>query len=255
MTYYAGRYAELYDLFYADKPYAEEARFVHDRIQEFGRRPTREILELACGTGRHAFELEKFGYQIIATDRSAGMLEIARRKAAEKKSRVAFASGDMQNLELPTKEYDAVICLFDSIGYLKTDDALRDVLRDIWSRLRPDGIFIFEFWHAPAMLNQYSPRRVRKLKTGGGEVTRTSETTLDCENRLANVSYTVEERNNDGTRSTLRESHTNRFFFADEMKALVSAAKFEPLKFFAGFNNIEPITDDTWHVVAIAKKS
>lgn len=255
MTNYAGRYAELYDLFYADKPYAEEARFVHDRIQEFGRRPTREILELACGTGRHAFELEKFGYQIIATDRSADMLEIARRKAAERKSKVAFASGDMQNLELPAKEYDAVICLFDSIGYLKTDDAVRDLLMDIWNHLREGGLFIFEFWHAPAMLNQYSPRRVRKLKTGHGEVTRTSQTALDCENRLANVSYTVEERNNDGTCSTLLESHTNRFFFVDEMKGLVSAAKFEQTKFFAGFNNLEPIADETWHVVAIAKKS
>ena len=161
----------------------------------------------------------------------------------------------MQNLELPAKEYDAVICLFDSIGYLKTDKALNEALRGIWTRLRPDGLFIFEFWHAPAMLNQYSPVRVRRWKTSKSEIVRISETTLDPKNRLAVVDYTVYELNNDGTYSTLRETHTNRFFFVDEMKALVSAAKFEPLKFFAGFNNFEPITDDTWHVVAIAKKS
>src|ERR1700732_884859 len=58
MTNYAGRYAELYDLFYGDKPYPEEARFVHDCIHEFGPRPTRQILELASGTGRHALALE-----------------------------------------------------------------------------------------------------------------------------------------------------------------------------------------------------
>src|SRR5438874_10028779 len=91
MTDYAGRYAELYDLFYADKSYADEARFVHDCIQEFGPSPTREILELACGTGRHALELEKFGYEITATDRSPDMLEIARRRAAMNNSKIVFA--------------------------------------------------------------------------------------------------------------------------------------------------------------------
>jgi predicted TPR repeat methyltransferase len=56
MTNYAGHYAELYDLFYADKPYAVEASFIHDCIQEFGLRQTRAVIELACGTGRHALE-------------------------------------------------------------------------------------------------------------------------------------------------------------------------------------------------------
>ena len=255
MTNYAGRYAELYDLFYADKPYADEARFVHDCFQKFGRRPTREILEIACGTGRHAFELEKFRYQITATDRSPDMIEVARQRAAEHDSKIVFAVSDMQYPELPAKEYDAVICLFDSIGYLKTDEALRDAFRDIWNRLRPDGLFVFEFWHAPPMLNQYSPMRLRKLETADREIVRTSTTTLDRKNRLASVDYTVDEHKNDGTSSTFRETHTNRFFFVDEMEALISTANFEPVKFFAGFDQHEPITEDTWHVVAVARKS
>ena len=68
MSSYAGRHAELYDLFYADKPYAEEAAFVHRCLKKFGASSTREVLELACGTGRHAFELEKHGYRITAID-------------------------------------------------------------------------------------------------------------------------------------------------------------------------------------------
>src|SRR5438132_9897215 len=90
MTNYAGRYAELYDLFYSDKPYAEEARFVHECIQKFGTRPTREILELACGTGRHAFELEKLGYQITATDRSEDMQHIASNRADKIVSKIVI---------------------------------------------------------------------------------------------------------------------------------------------------------------------
>jgi SAM-dependent methyltransferase len=182
------------------------------------------------------------------------MLEIARRRAAEKNSRIVFALGDMQQLQLPAKEWDAIVCLFDSIGYLKTDQALSEALKGIWQRLRPDGLFIFEFWHAPAMLSHYSPVRVRRWKTSKSETIRISETTLDRKNRLANVDYTVYELNDDGTYSTLRETHANRFFSVDEIRDLLSAASFEPVKFFAGFNKAEQINDETWHVVAVARK-
>ncbi len=255
MTNYAGRYAELYDLFYADKPYPAEAVFVHDCLQEFATRPTREILELASGTGRHAVELEKFGYQITATDRSPDMLEIARRRASKNSSKVVFAPVDMRQFELPGKEFDAVICLFDSIGYLKTDEAVRDALTQVWNHLRPGGLFIFEFWHAPPMLNQYSPTRVRKLKTANGVIIRTSTTTLDRKNRLANVEYVVDEKAGNGSSSILREAHTNRFFSIDEMESFVVGANFELVKFFAGFNKTGTITDDTWHIVAVARKT
>jgi len=253
MTNYAGRYAELYDLFYADKPYADEARFVHECIQEFSVRPTREILELACGTGRHAVELANLDYQITATDRAPDMIDIARKRSGN--DAVTFAVSDMQHLELPAKEYDAVVCLFDSIGYLKTDEALHDAFTEIWNRLRAGGLFVFEFWHAPAMLAQFSPTRLRKLKTADGEIVRTSTTTLDRDNCLATVDYTFDEQKNDGTSSTFRETHTNRYFFVDEMKKRLSATNFEPSKFFAGFNKQQAITDDTWHIVAVARKS
>ena len=53
---YKGRHAELYDLFYEEKPYAEEAAFVADCLRQFGHATPRRLLELACGTGRHAIE-------------------------------------------------------------------------------------------------------------------------------------------------------------------------------------------------------
>src|SRR5262249_15014547 len=49
MSVYAGRYAGLYDLFYADKPYAAEAAFVHECIREFSLFPVRRGLSLLAG--------------------------------------------------------------------------------------------------------------------------------------------------------------------------------------------------------------
>jgi len=252
---YAGRYAELYDLFYADKPYADEAAFVHECIREFSSTPVRDVLELACGTGRHALELEKFGYSITATDRSSDMLQVARQRAAKRNSKIQFIAADMEQLQLEKKNWDAAVCLFDSIGYLKTNEAITAALTAIRDHLRANGLFIFEFWHAPAMLNQYSPQRIRKWRTDQGEVVRISETKLDRDNRWATVDYTVNESADDGTSKTFRESHTNRFFSVDEIQELLSSSKFELLKCFAGFSTIEPINDQTWHIVAVAQKS
>jgi len=53
---YVGRRAELYDLFYTDKPCYEEAAFIHNCLQTYGH-GVNNILELACGTGTHAFTL------------------------------------------------------------------------------------------------------------------------------------------------------------------------------------------------------
>ena len=252
---YAGRYADLYDLFYADKPYADEAAFVHECIREFSSTPVRDVLELACGTGRHALELEKFGYNITATDRSSDMLQVARQRAAKRNSKIQFIAADMQQLQLEKKDWDAAVCLFDSIGYLKTNEAITAALTAIRDHLRAGGLFIFEFWHAPAMLSEYSPQRIRKWRTDQGEVVRISETKLDRDNRWATVDYTVNESADDGTSKTFHESHTNRFFSIDEIQELLSSSKFESLKFFAGFSKTEPINDQTWHIVAVAQKS
>ncbi|HLA82641.1 MAG TPA: methyltransferase domain-containing protein, partial [Thermoleophilia bacterium] len=78
MTSYAGRHAELYDVFYSDKPYAAEAAFVHECFGRYAGFPVRRLLELACGTGRHAIELAKMGYELVATDNSPDMLASAR---------------------------------------------------------------------------------------------------------------------------------------------------------------------------------
>ena len=255
MSSYAGRHAELYDLFYAGKPYAEEAAFVHACLRKFALFPIRGILELACGTGRHAFQLEKLGYRMTATDYSPEMLGVARRRATETGSSVRFVASDMRELQVPTVGYDAVICLFDSIGYLQTHEAVNQMFAGVQRALRPDGLFIFEFWHATAMLSQYSPVRLRRCTVPDGEVLRISETTLDRKDQLASVSYTVYELRNDGTYSTFHETQINRFFFPEEMRTLISGAGFETLKFYAGFQEDESIDANTWHLVVVARKA
>jgi ubiquinone/menaquinone biosynthesis C-methylase UbiE len=255
MSSFIGRHAELYDIFYADKPYEQEALFVHQCLQRYSAGTTKRLLELACGTGTHALALEKFGYEIVATDYSDDMLACAQRKATQVSSSVDFRWQDMRTLELPDRSFDAALCLFDSIGYVAMNEALMQVFQGVHRHLRPNGLFLFEFWHAAAMLRSYDPVRVRRWSTPEGELVRISETELEHAKQLARVTYTIYELRHEGTYASLKETLTNRYFLVQEMAGWLSSCGFTPLKWFAGFAPDENITEQTWHIVAVAQRN
>lgn len=254
MIAYAGRHAEFYDLFYLNKPYASEALFVHQRLARNAVPPGSRVLELACGTGNHALHLAELGYGMTATDYSADMLAVARAKAAERRLPVDFYELDMRAVPLPDQPYDAVVCLFDSIGYVQTDQALNEVFSGVRKSLRTGGIFLFEFWHAPAMVNQFDPLRVRRFSVPAATILRIAETTLMREHSLARVDYNIYELRADLTYDHITESQTNRFFTVSEMMRWADQHKFEPVSFHCGFQADTPVTDDSWHVVAVWRK-
>jgi SAM-dependent methyltransferase len=252
-THYLGLFAKFYDLFYAAKPYAQEAAFVAECLETHG--GGRRILELACGTGGHAFALEKLGYDVSATDYSVDMLALAEEKKSRLGSKVRFFTADMRALDIRGEPFDAVISLFDSIGYVLTNDALLDTLRGVNRQLRPGGLFLFEFWHGPAMLRHYDPVRVRQWPLPGGKVQRISETTVDVGRQISTVRYQIYHLNDDGTYRAFAESHSNRFFSVPEMAGWLGQTGFTPLCWHAGFAPDTTITDNTWHVLGVARKS
>jgi SAM-dependent methyltransferase len=251
---YIGHHSELYDLFYAGKPYEEEARFVHECIQQYCP-PNARLLELACGTGTHSIFLEKYGYQIIATDYSSDMLARAQEKAKKNNSQVEFRQQDMRDLNVPEGPFDSIICLFDSIGYVGSNENINLVLNNVHRHLKPGGVFIFEFWHAGAMLKSYDPLRIRRWQTPNGEILRISETKIDYSRQSCQVDYSIYELNNDGSYVCTRESQVNRFFLVQEMELHLKSAQLIPLKWFSGFHKNEVINEETWHIVCLASRS
>jgi SAM-dependent methyltransferase len=254
MGSYSGRHAEYYDIFYSDKNYPAEALFVHECLQRFGDGNIHSLLELACGSGNHALQLEAHGYQIIATDYSESLLAVAQGKAQKKGSKVDFRLADMRSLELEERRFDAALCLFDSIGYVQTNDALMRVLTGVQAHLRPGGLFIFEFWHAAAMVKGYDPVRVGRWPMDGGDLLRISTTRLEILRQLAEVTYDIYELGKNGRYQHLKEIQVNRYFLVQEMAAFLVQAGLEPLAWLDGYSWKENINEDTWHVLAIARR-
>jgi ubiquinone/menaquinone biosynthesis C-methylase UbiE len=254
MGIYDGRHAELYDLFYGAKPYAAEAGYVHGLLQRFSERPARRVLDIACGTGSHAIELEKLGYEVVGSDISEDMLKGAREKARAASSAIRFERQDMRTLDVASRPFDAVLCLFDAIGHVQTTTAIKQTFSAVHRHLRDDGLLVLEFWHAAAMAGHHDPQRVRKWATQRGEILRLSETTVDLALQCATVQHAIYDMRRDGTYEAAVERQVNRFFSLPEMSALLDDCRFDVLKYYSGYSPDEKLTPDTWHIVLVARR-
>lgn len=144
--------AQYYDEIYTsiDKDYAVEARKAQTFIQKYKQTQGRKLLDVACGTGRHASLLSKY-YQVEGLDLDAKMLAVAKKKYPK----IHFHPGDMTDFDLK-KKFDAIVCLFSSIGYVKTKIRLRQALKTMSQHLLPGGVLLIEPWFTP---EQWNPGR------------------------------------------------------------------------------------------------
>ena len=74
-------YASAYDVMYAGKDNTAECDAVVGLFQKFGDGKISRILDLGCGTGRHAVEFAKRGFDVTGVDFSEAMLSRARERA------------------------------------------------------------------------------------------------------------------------------------------------------------------------------
>jgi SAM-dependent methyltransferase len=244
---YRGLHARFYDLIYADKPYAEEAAFVAAQLAHDGVTRGR-LLDVACGSGRHAGEFARMGFEVTGADYSLDLLALAREQEG-----IDVVEQDMRSLDLGEKRFDAVTCLFDSIGYPQSNDGVVAALAGMRRHLAEAGAAAIEFLHAPPMLARSSPVRVRRFDAEGGTLLRISETEIDAVAHVMHVDYDIVNLTADGTFEREAERQSNRFFGVEEMRALLAGAGFSEARFVPAYEPGADIGGETFHVLAVAR--
>ncbi|MBF0412485.1 MAG: class I SAM-dependent methyltransferase [Desulfamplus sp.] len=112
--------------------------------QEVDKNKAVKILDIGCGTGRHAIELAKRGYEVAGIDLSESQLDKAKEKASNFSNlKVVFEQKDAREPHF-ANEFDLAIMLCEGgFSLMETDEMNFAILKNAAAALKPNGKFIF----------------------------------------------------------------------------------------------------------------
>jgi SAM-dependent methyltransferase len=249
-------YAEYYDAMYPEKDYEAEVSYVETLIREHHHQETVSILDLGCGTGKHAVEFASRGHLVRGVDSSPEMVTLAEaRKSAlpdDVKKNVSFSVGDVQSVRLDTK-YDVVLALFHVASYQTTNDAFCAFLETARYHLRPNGILVFDFWYGPAVLSLRPEVRVKRAETANRWIVRIAEPVAELADNCVVVKYEIIDcSKKTGVATRINEEHRMRFLFLPELRLFAEKVGIDILCIAEWMKDSGP-ADDSWSLCVVAR--
>lgn len=132
-----------YHTLYKDRNDAEAHFFIRNIIDYLKIKPTHNVLDLACGKGRHSIYLNQKGLNVTGLDLSEQSIAFARQFQNE---RLQFAVHDMRAV-YPQK-FDFIFNLFTSFGYFENDVENQKAINAMHAMLKENGLLLIDFLNA-----------------------------------------------------------------------------------------------------------
>ena len=156
-TWYADFFTELPNAFWrAAVPPAATAAEIEFLVRVAGLRGGARVLDVACGSGRHALPLARKGVRVTGVDVSSEAVGHAREAASAEGLDVDLRVGDMSTLPADVRA-DAAICMGNAFGYLE-HEATVAFLADLAGIVVPGGALVLDYgFVAESLLHGLSP--------------------------------------------------------------------------------------------------
>ncbi len=251
------KFAQFYDLIYKDiVNYSRETDEFETLFKRFSKKRPESILDVGCGTGSHSLLLSKRGYTVTGIDISERMIALAKNKASKEGLKVDFSVQDMRKLDLG-KRFDCALCAFGGFGYLLTFEDLREFLSHLKMHLKPDGLFMFEFWNVggvrPSPLKSWL-----KVQTGTLVLYRLSESNFDPLTNVLAIDFHFIELHKKKLGETFSETHKIRCYTLPEMKKYLEDNGFKLVEAFdwnaRDTKDFKPPEKDSFRILTVARR-
>jgi SAM-dependent methyltransferase len=242
-------YAWAFDLL-IDRPVRKECAAIAAWLIERGVLPGADLLDAGCGTGRYAIELARRGYLVSGIDLSPELIGVAERSARDARVPASFRVGDI--LTQPSRRFDAILCR-GVLNDFVDDDSRAEVFAAFARALRPAGVLILDVreWEASASRKDREPLFRKRVDTDRGQLTFTSITELDRENRrlLLSERHTLVS---EGQERSSSHEFVMRCWTREELAAGFARAGFASVDYFGAYD-AAVAAGDTDRLIAVAQ--
>ena len=114
-------------------------------------KPTGYVLDLACGSGRHAIALNSYGYEMVGLDASRKLLKVAKQRSEE----ITVVLGDIRFLPFKEGTFSASVSVDTSFGYLPSEADDKVSLSEVRRVLSKKGLFVIDVFNREYLTLKY----------------------------------------------------------------------------------------------------
>ncbi len=217
---------------------------------EIGRDRAVPILDIGCGTGRHAIELARRGYRVTGIDLSPAQIDRAKAKAAAAGVTPEFLVGDARALPFQGSFGLAIMICEGAFPLMETDEMNFEILRGAARALRSEGKLVM------TTLNGLFPlcRSVAKVENAAAGETVTEGHDFDL------MTFRMRSRlaTRDDHGRPLALECDERWYVPSELSWLLKQAGFAAVEIFGAklgaFSRRDPLTQDDFEMLAVAAR-
>jgi len=147
-----------YHSLYKNRDEKEAKKFIVNLVQNLGLQKDQNVLDLACGKGRHSITLNELGMNVKGVDLSPNSIKTA---SLSENDSLKFSVQDMREA-FTSNEFEVIFNLFTSFGYFdKMDDNLK-VIQAIKKMLKKDGVLVIDFMNSSKVISNLVPKEIKK---------------------------------------------------------------------------------------------
>ncbi|MBN3034960.1 MAG: class I SAM-dependent methyltransferase [Bacteroidales bacterium] len=220
--------------------------------KEIGWERSLRLLDVGCGTGRHAIELAKRGYSVTGIDLSESQIQRAVEKAAGQNLQITFLHHDARNLPFDN-EFDVAIMLCEGgFPLMETDEMNFGILKNVTKSLKEKAKFILTTLNGLFPL-YHSVEQFCASATGEGNATYRSNTYDLMTFRDHNI---TEVEDDEGNRKRLECNE--RYYVPSEITWLLKSLGYRRIDIFGArlgaFSRNDRLTTEDFEMLVIAEK-
>ena len=201
-----------------------------------------DVIDLACGSGRHSVLFAEKGFNVTAVDLSENLLNVARASARNLGLKINFLNSDLRKFCINSK-FDLAVNLFTSFGYFETDHENFSLFSDALNLLKDNGYFVIDYFNSNYIKKHIIPHSEDHFN--GKTIIQDRKI---VENRV--IKDIVVAQN--GSRKNYRESV--RMYTDTDLKTGIKEAGLKILKIFGDFDGNKFDLNSSPRIIIISGK-